>query len=220
MVIFVTISLFPKETLTTISYMIVAASMPKVVAGYKDAARARIIEAALDVFTRKGFDASTMDEVAEKIGVSKAAVYRYFSSKDALLEELFKGGQRHLRNLLKEAFEKRSLKEGTSAFFDEIDRLFGGSNDLIFEWFAQAYRDERLRKFLKEDGERDIETISAFLVGLRKKGSLHARTNPKILAQILETAFIGAWIRIAMGHDRSRVMESLHELLALVMHVR
>ncbi len=187
--------------------------MPKVVAGYKDAARARIMEAALDVFTSKGFDASTMDEVAEKIGVSKAAVYRYFSSKDALLEELFKGGQRRLQNLLGEAFEGRSLKEGTGVFFEEIDRLYGGANDLIFEWFAQAYRNERLRRLLKADGERDIETISKFLVNLRKKGALRTRIDPGILAQILETAFIGAWIRIAMGHERTEVLRSLHDLM-------
>lgn len=194
--------------------------MPKVVPGYKEAAKARIMEAALDSFMRKGFDASTMDEVAERVGVSKAAIYRYFRGKDALLEELIRGGQRQLRRFLGEAFEGHTLEEGLDILIESIDRMYGKWNDLIFEWFAQAYRDERLRKLLKEDGEKDIETVTEFLVDLRKKGVLRTRTDPRILAQIMETAFIGAWIRLAMGHDRADVTRSLQDLASLVQRQR
>ena len=194
--------------------------MPKVVPGYKEAAKTRIMEAALDSFLRKGFDASTMDEVAKRVGVSKAAIYRYFRSKDALLEELIRGGQRQLRRLLGEAFEGRTLEAGLDILIASIDQMYGKWNDLIFEWFAQACRDERLRKLLKEDGEKDIETVTEFLVKLRKKGVLRTRTDPRVLAQIMETAFIGAWIRLAMGHDRADVASSLQNLASLLEHRR
>ena len=194
--------------------------MPKVVPGYKEAAKTRIMEAALDSFLRKGFDASTMDEVAKRVGVSKAAIYRYFRSKDALLEELIRGGQRQLRRLLGEAFEGRTLEGGLDILIASIDQMYGKWNDLIFEWFAQACRDERLRKLLKEDGEKDIETVTEFLVKLRKKGVLRTRTDPRVLAQIMETAFIGAWIRLAMGHDRADVASSLQNLASLLEHRR
>ena len=194
--------------------------MPKVVPGYKEAAKTRIMEAALDSFLRKGFDASTMDEVAKRVGVSKAAIYRYFRSKDALLEELIRGGQRQLRRLLGEAFEGRTLEGGLDILIASIDQMYGKWNDLIFEWFAQACRDVRLRKLLKEDGEKDIETVTEFLVKLRKKGVLRTRTDPRVLAQIMETAFIGAWIRLAMGHDRADVASSLQNLASLLEHRR
>lgn len=57
----------------------------------RDRARARpreILDAARDIFSRKGFEAARMDEVAAAAGVTKPAVYRYFSGKDRLIEAL------------------------------------------------------------------------------------------------------------------------------------
>ena len=194
--------------------------MPKVVAGYKEEAKSRIIEAALDVFTKRGFDRSTMDEVAHRVGVSKAALYRYFPSKDSLLEAVFIATQRRLQDFLSESFEGRSLGEGVGKLFDRLDRTYGQSYDLILEWFAQAYRDNRVRKLMKADGERDIETVAAFLREQRRKGRLRSREDPRVLAQLFETAFTGAWIRIAMGHDRQAVVRSVEFLISLVEHRR
>lgn len=47
--------------------------------------RQEILEAAIRVFPRRGFAASTLDEVAQEAGVSKGALYLYFSSKEDIL---------------------------------------------------------------------------------------------------------------------------------------
>src|SRR5919199_5407506 len=54
-------------------------------------AREELIEAAAEVFAERGFQAASVDEIAERAGFSKGAVYWHFDSKDdlffALLEE-------------------------------------------------------------------------------------------------------------------------------------
>ncbi len=50
--------------------------------------RKRILDAAEQIFYRKGFDGARVDEIAEEAGVNKALIYYYFESKKALLEEL------------------------------------------------------------------------------------------------------------------------------------
>lgn len=54
-----------------------------------------IIEAALSLFSEKGFENTRVDEIAETAGVNKALIYYHFESKEAilnyLLEELFAG---------------------------------------------------------------------------------------------------------------------------------
>ena len=45
-----------------------------------------ILEAALALFVEKGFAGTRLDDVAERAGLSKAAIYLYFKDKEALLE--------------------------------------------------------------------------------------------------------------------------------------
>lgn len=47
-----------------------------------------ILEAALAEFVERGFDAARMEDVAKRAGISKAGVYLYFDSKEALLKAL------------------------------------------------------------------------------------------------------------------------------------
>jgi len=54
----------------------------------RPSAKERILEAALEVFSHKGFHPATMDEIAEKAGVGKGTLYRYFETKEKLFAEL------------------------------------------------------------------------------------------------------------------------------------
>jgi AcrR family transcriptional regulator len=63
--------------------------MPKVVPQYKDEAKRRIVLAAMEVMAESGHESVTIDAVARKIGVTKGAVYWYFPSKNALIQEIF-----------------------------------------------------------------------------------------------------------------------------------
>ncbi len=49
----------------------------------------RIFEAALAIFTEKGYAGTTMDDVIAAAGVSKGSIYWHFSSKQDLFSELF-----------------------------------------------------------------------------------------------------------------------------------
>ena len=53
--------------------------------------RARILERAVEAFARSGFPNASMASLAHDCGASKAALYHYFPSKDALLFEALDG---------------------------------------------------------------------------------------------------------------------------------
>jgi AcrR family transcriptional regulator len=50
--------------------------------------RDRILNAALDLFIEKGFDKTSLREISEQIGVTKAALYYHFASKEDILMAL------------------------------------------------------------------------------------------------------------------------------------
>jgi AcrR family transcriptional regulator len=47
-----------------------------------------VLDAALDLFARNGFAATRMDDIAKAAGLSKAAIYLYFASKDDVFKAL------------------------------------------------------------------------------------------------------------------------------------
>jgi AcrR family transcriptional regulator len=65
--------------------------------------RERILDVALDLFTDQGFDGTSMREIAERLDISKPAIYYHFASKEDILmalhmrlHELGKAGLAHL----------------------------------------------------------------------------------------------------------------------------
>ena len=55
---------------------------------YSPNAKGRILDMAKEIFAKKGFDGSRVDEIAKAAKVPKSLIYYHFKSKDAILEEL------------------------------------------------------------------------------------------------------------------------------------
>ena len=67
--------------------------------------RTKISDATQDLFLRDGIDGVSMRKVAEKVGVTAPAIYRYFRDKDELLNEIIRSGLEILADYLKPALE-------------------------------------------------------------------------------------------------------------------
>lgn len=62
--------------------------MARVNTEYREGAKERIITAALEIAAERGWEAMTLDAIAQKIGVTKPALYSYFKNRDALQDEV------------------------------------------------------------------------------------------------------------------------------------
>ena len=190
--------------------------MPKVVPGYKEAAKSKIIETAYGVFTQKGFDDSTMDDVAKRIGVTKGALYQYFESKDDLLEAIFPMTQRMFREALVRSFEGRTFVDGMRGLLDWIADEYSRNYGVLFAWLAGASRKPGLKKLLDEEVQQDLQILEEFIEGRSQKGGPRTKAEIRAQAEFLETMLVGTWVRIAMGEDKSVVLGSLKDVGALV----
>ncbi|MEM9841751.1 MAG: TetR/AcrR family transcriptional regulator, partial [Pseudomonadota bacterium] len=74
----------------------------------KEAKRLALTDAALAVFSRVGFAAAKIEDVAEEAGVSKGTVYLYFESKEQLFEEMVKAKMSPMLNHMAGAIEASS----------------------------------------------------------------------------------------------------------------
>lgn len=74
-------------------------------AAEREAKRAAVLRAAVQMFNERGFHATSLDDVAASIGISKRTIYHYLANKDQVLLECVTIG---LHQLLKAAADARA----------------------------------------------------------------------------------------------------------------
>jgi AcrR family transcriptional regulator len=71
------------------------------------AVRAELTDVALDLFLQRGFEATTVDEIAASAGISRRSLFRYFASKEAIIfDSLQDVGERQAEALAKRPREE------------------------------------------------------------------------------------------------------------------
>jgi AcrR family transcriptional regulator len=111
----------------------------------------QILEAAIAFLARRGFRAARMDDVAEQAGLSKAALYPYYKSKDAiiaaLLQRLFAQEFKQLQTLVKSEGKGLVVEQLLILAwqFASMMQWMGRLLPIAFEFYAVAGRDQVVR---------------------------------------------------------------------------
>jgi len=84
-----------------------------------------ILSAAKRVFSRKGYEATTMEDIASEAGFGKASLYFYFKGKEEVFLSLIKDGLKGQKKLLKEVMSSQlsnveRLEAVLSKFFEYV----------------------------------------------------------------------------------------------------
>ncbi len=99
--------------------------MPKVTEAHVEARRQQILDAARSCFSRNGFHETTMNDLCQDAHLSPGAVYRYFRSKEEIIEAMAEEGRRRNLALIEAAKEQGTtlqvLDELAKAFFSLLD---------------------------------------------------------------------------------------------------
>lgn len=191
--------------------------MPRVVRGYKETARSQIIGAALEVFSSKGYFRSTMDDIAKKLGVSKGALYLYFKSKEDLLKEIQASSRENVRLQLREAFEHQDPVKGAGVFFDRVFQGLAPNLNGVYDTFSLAVHDEKLRKILRDDHEKDVKIIEDFLDEQTRKGTISPKIEKHLLAQLFIGLSFNVLVDLALGYEKSTARKKWVESITAIL---
>ncbi|BAW04414.1 hypothetical protein NS14008_03615 [Nocardia seriolae] len=107
----------------------------------KEQTRARIIDVALKLCDEQGFDATTVEQIADAADVSPRTVNRYFDSKeDIVTAPITDWGLAHARALREQPHTGNELQALLDAFLAIVDRVIERDEPLPFRWFQQMQR--------------------------------------------------------------------------------
>ncbi len=126
--------------------------------------RTRILEAALAVFRERGFERSTMREIASAAGVAVGAAYYYFESKDAIVMAFYERSQSEMSAQIETALDKsKTLEARLRAIISTKFECFAPNRTLLGALSAHADPEHPLSPFSKETAairEKDIGFFS------------------------------------------------------------
>jgi AcrR family transcriptional regulator len=160
--------------------------------------RQKILDAALKVFAKEGYHASTVGAIAKKAGVSQGLMYNYFRSKEELINELIIG---MIESLMGE-FMPMNLKEKVTR--EHIVDFINVGIDIVLKdpkfWklyisvflqpdvyalvidkmmiISNQYMNA-LAKYFKEKGEKDPVTMMRYFAAIMDGIQMHIMIDPK-----------------------------------------
>ena len=118
--------------------------------------RQRILDVALDLFIEQGFDGTSLRQIAEQLGVTKAALYYHFESKDDILMALHLRLHEFGRVALLRMGEEPVTLELWGELLDEIvDQMLAQRKIFLMHERNQA----ALEKLHREDHDAEHEDI-------------------------------------------------------------
>ncbi|MDO9550818.1 MAG: helix-turn-helix domain-containing protein [Methanoregula sp.] len=176
--------------------------MPRIIQEYREEVKQKIVNAAFTLFTIKGYHGTTMGEIAESLGVTKPALYRYFPGKEDLFAAVAEHARQELKGTLDRSYAGKSVSEGSAALFDALLRYVPQFNTMYSEMLLLAARNERLRMVLIQDRTEDIRVIEHFIAYQQKTGFISCRLEPRILAVACDALANGLLMNVMVGMDR------------------
>lgn len=155
-----------------------------------------ILKAAKAVFAGKGYEASTMEDIAEKAGVRKALIFYYYPSKEVLFLEAWNESIDELENTLFKELSNESI------YIRKLKKLFRSYIDFVMSRreVMKLIEIDRVRIMdgPQDDGEwgrlrvrynRFLNKIEELIEEGKEKNALPAdistKTTAKLLAQMM-----------------------------------
>lgn len=184
-------------------------------AAQRELKREAVLRTAAQLFNEKGYLASTLDEVAERLNVSKPTVYYYVDSKDAILFECVRTGLEMLQ---------AAIREVDTAGGRAIDKLHAAMRQYarivtmdfgmcVIRVGEDPLPPESRHKLRSMKAAIDHEFRELIRQGIAE-GSI-APCDPKIAAFTLGGAlsWIGRWYRPDGGLDPAEIAEQCIQVL-------
>lgn len=130
-----------------------------------DETKAEIQEVALELFTERGYEATSMREIAERLQITKAALYYHFRNKEDVVRTLFDDYLSDVDELIAWGREQPPTAGFRAEFLDHWARVAGGRAVPMIR-FASANR-HAVRQLAPECGSLSerMSQVVALLIG-------------------------------------------------------
>ena len=156
------------------------------------------IDAALELYNDEGYHSITMEKIAERSELSRAALYLYFKTKDEIFISTIVAHMGYFEDLLQKLYDNsESLKENLLEHLWECFWVFYQKDPVLFNaslYFHQSdiirNLSEELRARLYESGSRVVK-LQHKIIEYGVNEGIFIQCNPMTLSEVIWSCFLG-----------------------------
>jgi AcrR family transcriptional regulator len=181
--------------------------------------RAKILKTAAERFARQGYEATGVNEICHKAGVTKGAFYHHFPSKQAVFMELFNRWLEELdRQLLAARADAPSVPVGLLQMAAMAEHVFDATDKqlpMFLEFWTEARRDPTIWKAIIAPYRRYRDYFSGIIQAGIDEGSLRP-LDPDVAAQVVVSLAVGLVLQGVLdprGADWGQVVKASIRIL-------
>ena len=162
----------------------------------KQETKKNIVKIAMYLFRKQGFDATTMEQIAQEVDIAKGTLYNYFPVKESIICEYWQDGVKEIKLQLLELIQllpdTRSRLQKT--FTKSATELFRTRQDIYKIYLSHWLRN--LNNLSSEKYMRSgFEDIFTMIIKLgHQKGDMRKDIAIELLVRQLEVAFLTACV--------------------------
>lgn len=148
-----------------------------------------LMDAAISLFGKKGFNATTVSEITEKAGYAKGNFYRYWKSKDDIFLDIMEQRLNDYRRKRQDGLDKaRSIEDVMEVIVDFLDTIIDDRNwsKVFLEFTMHAFSDEHLKKKLNSSNYRLSTDLFAEILSPFYKDFSRAKKLGALVTAIFE----------------------------------
>ena len=173
---------------------------PKVTQQYKLELREKIIKAAIDAFSKYGFDRTRMDDVAKTADLSKGTIYLHFKSKEDLFYAICENNLAEAKQRISTMFAKKEdLVSEIERFYDVFRNKKTANEGVFFETIAESSRNAELRKALYKQRMNIFETAVGWVNLQIERGFFRKNIDANAIAVGLVSLYDGLTVNKLLG---------------------
>lgn len=182
--------------------------------------RTLLLNISQNLFSQKGYDEVSVEEICRTAGVSKGGFYHHFSSKEELFLELLDQWLSRLdEGLLNIESKARTVKEAISLMTDFAGYVMDqaeGSYGILFEFWNKARNDQKIWKGAVSYFDR----YRQFFQGILKRGVERGEFKPfdlDLYSQMLVSIAVGVFLQSALNPSQINWKSSLKKMIAIIL---
>lgn len=176
--------------------------MPKIFPQYKEEAKKKIVQAAMAVAIRNGYQTMTMEDVANEVGVTKGALYVYFQNKEELFGEVLVGISAMIRDTMDFSHTDGDLDAVLRCLADRLFGVIYPNIPVFAELVSISSRDPAVRKMIEEMLGRNTAIIENEIRILKEQKMLPEDLDVHTATLQMVSLSIGMGARMYLGADR------------------